>query len=144
MGKEGNGQQRGIEYFTSYSTYADKQYIHWIITQQWSNSILIPNANDITEDNNVIITIKTYNKETNFNCNGVKRFKNSYTQLMKTLRSQNYLPKHQGLLRFFVKRNFMWEKINEKNDFFNAEDKILIIVQKNKRKCIKKSSKISK
>ena len=137
MGKETIGQKRAAEFIVPTTNYADKIYIDWIITQEWSNLKKLANAKDISEDNNIDVILKTQWRESNLILSGIKCVKNSYLDLLKLLKKERIISNNQ-MIRVFIKKLFLWEKIDIENDMFDAGDKILIMIFPIKRKCIRK------
>ena len=72
MGKEIRNKNRGLEYFASFPTIANKHYIQWMISQKWFNPNEFVTIDDIIEDGEAHILIKNQFEERRFSCKGLK------------------------------------------------------------------------
>ena len=96
-----------------------------------------------SEDGHAIAIIRTESKDTNVVCNGLKCNGNSYLDLIEVLKKKEIVSNTSNSFMVFIKREFLWELVNEKLSTFSNGDSLLIIARtQKKKKAIRKNPRI--
>ena len=139
MGKEINVPFKKYSCNTTSLTYANKEYIQWIIEQQWSSHQNLPNKKSIKEDGYTDVIIINGVSESFVEIRGLKSTGNSFKTLRYNLKRSHYIPKGKSSVIFFFKCGFLWEPVNEAYEQFKSGDCILAIIEGKRKHCIKKA-----
>ena len=138
MGKEVIGPKRKYEVIVTPGVHANKRYLEWVGTQQWSNPAVFPSPEDIFEDCSAKIIIRDGVNQFNTVCTGLKRKGNTFGYLIKLLKEKKLIPRNKSNVTFLIKNGFDWKKVDEAIERFDSESCIMALISVKRKKIITK------
>eukprot|EP00826_Nyctotherus_ovalis_P046522 TRINITY_DN5266_c0_g1_i4.p3 TRINITY_DN5266_c0_g1~~TRINITY_DN5266_c0_g1_i4.p3 ORF type:complete len:141 (+),score=29.21 TRINITY_DN5266_c0_g1_i4:1013-1435(+) len=139
MGKESVGPKRRYEIVASLGSHANKQYIQWVLAQQWSSPAVFPSTKDVSEDGYATVVVRGCGSQFTTVCKGLKRSGNTYGQLVKKLVEKGVLSKDKYKICFFIRNGIIWEPADEINGEFESGSCVMAMVDPKMKKAIAKT-----
>ena len=110
------------------------------IDTQW-NPCQPPNIPIIKENGKVVVSIISGYAEKKVICGGLALYGNSYCKLLKMLRKKGYIHSGKRVQRIFIDKGFVNVRVESRNDYFSAGEKIILILNRGLKKSIRKVNK---
>lgn len=93
---------------------------------------------NVTENAFILVTIRTTTSINTIVCKGFKCNGNKYSDLIKYLKKEKLIKKNEGSLKIYSMQDIAWVEEDRIDGRFNSEQHILVSINANAKKSIKK------
>ncbi len=129
MGKENAEVRRASGTGKAQAVLISKTNLQKELTKHWSLHRAPVSSTQIVEDGFVVVIVRTPAFDIKIVCKGLANEGNAFTSLVKVLKRQHLISKHDKIDSFFVRRAFAWEAADPTRDKFRSGDCLMAVVR---------------